>query len=216
MPPPSTPRKRTRLQTKPAENHHHGDLGRALKESALLELDAVPAFTHLSLRAIARRVGVSHAAAYRHYENLDALLDALAVDGFRELAGRLAAPTTSSPRDAFLLLGQKYITFAIEQPKLFSIMFGRGVASSRRNDALSSAIHSVLKQIDPVAKALAPELGWSSGKELGVALWSFGHGLATLVSSGDIRSKSIAAVDALARRLLDQLFPEPRPLTQAR
>lgn len=207
VPPPA--KKRPRPRPKAAGQHHHGDLSSALKESALSELESAPSFTHLSLRGIARRVGVSHVAAYRHYRDLDALLDALAVDGFCSLAPRLAPPSELAPRDAFIYLGQQYIVFAVEHPKLFSIMFGRGAVSSQRNADLAAAIREVLLRIDPVAKRLAPQLGWTSGRDLGLALWSFGHGLATLLTTGDIRSKSPVAVEAFALRLLRQLFPEP-------
>lgn len=209
MPTSSSPRKAARPRIKSAGKHHHGDLGQALKESARLELAGVPSFSHLTLRAIARRVGVSHVAAYRHYRDLDELLDALAIDGFLDLATRLAPPADLTPRGALLHLGERYIAFAIEHPKLFSIMFGRGVSTSKRHEGLTRAVQKVLRQLEPVAKRAAPLLGWTSGRDLGLALWSFGHGLATLVSSGDIPSKSPAATEAFARRLLEQLFAAP-------
>jgi len=72
----------------PAKRYHHGDLRNALLEAARALLEEGP-FADLSLRAVARRAGVSHAAPYRHFPNHEALLVELALEGFYELRAEI-------------------------------------------------------------------------------------------------------------------------------
>src|SRR5580704_725515 len=91
--------------------YHHGDLRAACLRAAqeLLEEDGA---TALSVRAVARRAGVSPGAPYRHYADRDALISAVAAEGYRELAGHLAAVAVA------------YVKFALGRPALFRVMFG--------------------------------------------------------------------------------------------
>ena len=95
--------------------YHHGDL-RAACVGAALELLEEGGARALSLRAVARRAGVSPAAPYRHYADREALVSAVAAVGYRELAERLAAahPAPSTP-DQLASVGVAYVQFAIEQ-----------------------------------------------------------------------------------------------------
>src|ERR1700756_75247 len=88
----------TREVTLPSANYHHGDL-RAACLRAAIELLEENGASALSVRAVARRAGVSPGAPYRHYADRDALISAVAAVGYRELADRLAAahPSPSSP-----------------------------------------------------------------------------------------------------------------------
>ena len=79
------------------------------------------------MREAARRAGVSHNAPYRHFSDRDALLDALAVEGFRELKQALAG---RSGRE----LGEAYVRFALERPERFRLMFGRKPAKGGSPD----------------------------------------------------------------------------------
>jgi len=103
-----------------SRSYHHGDLRQALLDAAeeLLEREGVEA---LSIRAVARQVGVSHAAPAHHFGDLRGLLTALAADGFRRFALALA--------EAGPLAGQgaAYVRFARDHPGLFLLMFRRGV-----------------------------------------------------------------------------------------
>src|SRR5260221_11675379 len=104
--------------------YHHGGL-RAACRSAALELLEEEGETALSLRAVARRAGVSPAAPYRHYEDREALVSAVAAVGYRELAERLGAahPSPSTP-EQLASVAVAYVQFALERPALFPIMFG--------------------------------------------------------------------------------------------
>src|ERR1700739_1845042 len=94
--------------------YHHGDLRSALV-SAALELLEEGGETALSLRAVARRAGVSPAAPYRHYEDREALVSAVAAVGYRELAERLGAahPAPSTP-EQLADVAVAYVQFALE------------------------------------------------------------------------------------------------------
>src|SRR6202045_5242684 len=104
--------------------YHHGDLQAALVRAAMGLLEE-HGETALSLRAVARRAGVSPAAPYRHYADREALVSAVAALGYGELAERLAAahPSPSTP-DQLASVAVAYVQFALDRPALFRIMFG--------------------------------------------------------------------------------------------
>jgi AcrR family transcriptional regulator len=102
--------------------YHHGDLKGAAIAEGLRLLEIMP-LADLSLREIARNVGVSATALYRHFPDKDALLTALARDGLRELA-RLQKPQKGlSIGDGFVASGRAYVRFALAHPALFKLIF---------------------------------------------------------------------------------------------
>src|SRR6201997_2674796 len=107
----------------PKAPYHHGDLRSALVRAAM-ELLEEGGEAELSLRAVARRAGVSPAAPYRHYADREALVSAVAAVGYRELAERLgAAHPAPSTRDQLADVAVAYVRFALDRPALFRIMF---------------------------------------------------------------------------------------------
>src|SRR5258705_6099043 len=94
----------------PAKPYHHGDLAPSLRQAAraIWEEEGLAA---LSLRSVARRAGVSHAAPYRHYASREALLADVAVEGLAELRGELvqsgAAPAERT--DLIVMIGRAYM-----------------------------------------------------------------------------------------------------------
>src|SRR5215470_4643684 len=82
-----------KTQKKPARKYHHGDLRRALVDAALAIVERAGPGA-LSLRELARRAGVSHAAPYRHFESREALLAALATEGFLGLGAEMVRSAT--------------------------------------------------------------------------------------------------------------------------
>ena len=173
----------------PKATYHHGDLRAALVRTAI-ELLEESGETELSLRAVARRAGVSPAAPYRHYADREALVSAVAAVGYRELAERLAAadPTPSTP-EQLAAVAVAYVQFALERPALFRIMFGE--PCDRDNDervaatsALSAYVHSIAQQTFPQADAAA----------LATAIWALVHGLAFLYLDGKLDAPTPSAV----------------------
>ena len=109
---------------KPA-SYHHGDLRRELLAHASHMLD-----THgteqLSLRDLAKQAKVSPAAPYRHFASKDALLTALAQEGFEELENEMLRAAAESPADAreqLHALARAYVALAMRRPNLFRMMF---------------------------------------------------------------------------------------------
>lgn len=158
--------------------YHHGDLPAALVRAAveLLEEDG----GELSLRAAARRAGVSTAAPYRHFADRDALLAAVAAVGYRELAADLVA-ANPAPRNAddFTAIAVAYIQFALKRPGLFRAMFSEPCdPTSPERVAATTAIHEYVRSI---VRQAFPE---SDEEALATAMWALVHGLAFLYLHG--------------------------------
>jgi AcrR family transcriptional regulator len=104
--------------------YHHGDLSRALILAGrrILEREGPAA---LSLRAVAREAGVSPAAPYHHFKDKGELLDAVAMEGWRELGSAIgqARAEASHPRAALNNIGVAYVVFATAHPALYRIMY---------------------------------------------------------------------------------------------
>jgi AcrR family transcriptional regulator len=162
----------------PGENarpYHHGDLPRALLEAAVEAIAEVgPAA--VSLRDLARRVGVSHAAPAHHFGDKAGLLTAVAADGFERLAATLreAYQTTGS----FLEVGVAYVGFAVTHRAHFEVMFRPELYRTDDPDLVRARDVARSLLYPPAAEAAdSPD-----GDEVraAVAAWSLVHGLATL------------------------------------
>lgn len=198
-----------RLRKKPAD-YHHGDLEPALVAAAraILEKDGIEA---LSLRAVARAVGVSPAAPYHHFADKDALLAAVAAQGFRELTAamekRMARET--EPTKRFLGTGAGYVAFATANPALFRLMFGG--SGQRFSDHASLAVAG-LASYEVLSKA-AGEAALAVGRDpvtvpmTMLTAWSVVHGLAMLVLDAEVQPAGYGARDpeALASLLLERM-----------
>ncbi|MEU4154601.1 TetR/AcrR family transcriptional regulator [Streptomyces sp. NPDC026659] len=126
--------------------YHHGDLRAALLENAERTLREKGAAA-LSLRELARATGVSHAAPGRHFKDKQALLDALALDGYERLDRALTAATAADPgaplEQRMTALARAYLGFAIENPELLELMFARKHEPAG-SDRLAAAVDRTL------------------------------------------------------------------------
>jgi AcrR family transcriptional regulator len=161
--------------SKDARPYHHGDLPRALLKAATQAiLEVGPAA--VSLRDLARRAGVSHAAPAYHFGDKAGLLTAVAADGFERLAATLreAYHTTGS----FLEVGVAYVRFAVTHRAHFEVMFRPELYRTDDPD-LVRARDAARSLLYPPAADLANS---PDGDEVraAVAAWSLVHGLATL------------------------------------
>lgn len=105
--------------------YHHGDLRNALVIAGV-EILAEAGVSGLNLRKVARKAGVSEAAPYRHFEDKQALLAAIAEDGFGRLAARMQAALSEAPDDVqsqLLALARAYVHFGLEHPAHMREMF---------------------------------------------------------------------------------------------
>jgi AcrR family transcriptional regulator len=161
--------------SKDARPYHHGDLPRALLEAALQAiLEVGPAA--VSLRDLARRTGVSHAAPAHHFGDKAGLLTAVAADGFRRLAATLR--DTYEATDSFLEVGVAYVRFAVTHRAHFEVMFRPELYHTDDPD-LVQARDAARALLYPPAAEAANE-GGADDVRAAVAAWSLVHGLATL------------------------------------
>lgn len=179
----------TPAQTKP---YHHGDLRRALLDASLKVLFESGAHA-LTLRAVARRAGVSHTAPYRHFADKDELLAAVTEEGFVELKKRMldAASGADNSIEALERSGVAYVKLAIEHPAHCSVMFSplgpelrqrgeQGLSPQYVNtfNACEAAFGTLIELV-----AAAQRDGYirdGDTHEFAVMAWSQVHGIANL------------------------------------
>ena len=199
-------------QAKPRDAHHHGNLKEALVNYTLNAADG-GVLADLSVRKAARDLGVSPGAAYRHFPDRDALLNAVADRGFDALAAAFeqAVPFASDARDAadarkrFSALAMAYVSFANTRTDLWRLMFGpHGVAPGKTPDRPST--------YDWLGKCLA-ELALRGviappGPEGQFFAWSAIHGMSDLQGSPALHAQPIAeSVERQCALILSALAP---------
>jgi AcrR family transcriptional regulator len=169
--------------------YHHGDL-RAACLSAAMELLAEDGVAGLSVRAVARRAGVSPGAPYRHYPDRDALVSAVAAEGYRELADYLSAahPLPSTPDD-LAAVAVAYVQFALEHRALFRTMFSDPCDGD--NSERVAATTAVAEYVGALVRRAFPG---ADPDALSIALWAVVHGLAFLYLDGKLDTSSRQAV----------------------
>ena len=169
------------VRRKRPERYHHGDLRLALVEGAM-RLLKVQSAAELSLRAVARLAGVSPNAPYRHFESKDALLAAVAEEGFRRLAAATAA-ASGPPRTRLGRMGVAYVRFATENPRLYGLMFGPVLREWERFEGLVAAADASFEVlVDAVANATGENRKVAASEA--VLAWSAVHGYAMLAIDG--------------------------------
>ena len=120
-----------RIQERP---YHHGDLRRAIVDAALEILRETQSL-EFSLRELARRAGVSHNAPYKHFADKRELLTAVSAAGFELLAKRMTSEIASlrRPREQLFAMLRAYIDHGVENPALYSLMFGSYLGGPERS-----------------------------------------------------------------------------------
>lgn len=175
-------------------SYHHGDLRSALVESGLRALETTE-IADFSLRQIAREVGVSPTAVYRHFPDKQALLKALASAGIEALgrAQLTAAEAESGSNAAFGATGRAYVRFALANPGLFRLIFSHldPLGETVFGDSLAARL---LQQ--KAAQAVGDDPAQT--QRLMVQAWAVVHGLAMLMLDGQLPRD-----EALIDRVID-------------
>ncbi len=173
------------------ERYHHGDLRRALILKGLERLAEGPA-EDLSLREIARSLGVSATAVYRHFPDKAALLTALCIEGDRMLAEafRKAMAKVKPGMEAFDEMGRAYVRFALAHPALFRLMMSP--AGVKRQDGEAAGM-----LVDTLKNLSGPGQTPAERDAQRLKAWSLVHGLAMLMLDGLVPAN---------RTLIDQVI----------
>jgi AcrR family transcriptional regulator len=184
--------------------YHHGDLRAALLAAAEAELTekGVEGF---SLRSVAKRAGVSHAAPAHHFGDTNGLLTALAAEGFTRFQDTLDAREVgaSDARERAVRAGLGYLEFAQARPALFRLIF-----SSARPDFASADLIAASGRAYDHLVGLVTVLG--GGETDVIALWATSHGIADLSAGHKMRTlqgKSPEERDAMLRAVLLRCLP---------
>jgi AcrR family transcriptional regulator len=172
--------------------YHHGDLHEALLKAAkrVAERDGLQGLT---LRAVAREAGVSHAAPAHHFGDVTGLLSELAAIGFKKFSAALgaAAAAANSPEAAAAGRANAYVAFARENPCLFQLMF-RAERLDHSRPALQEASTAAFANLARLVGARRHETVVPDHLTLAQAadiarMWSMVHGFAMLYLDGRLR-----------------------------
>ena len=181
---------RVRPRRKRAGHYHHGDLRRALIDQALRTIDTL-GVDGLTLRGVGEALGVSRTALYRHFSDKQALIAAVAREGFRTFRMALvdAWQRHGRGRSGFEAMGDAYFRFAVEHPSHYRVMFGRFVESSARDSELMQEGEGAFRAlVDALTEGQAQ--GWVRKDDpamLAGFVWSVTHGIAMLAIDGRLR-----------------------------
>jgi AcrR family transcriptional regulator len=193
------------------DTYHHG----ALREALLVAAERIvreKGVAALTLRAAARAAAVSHAAPAHHFKDLSGLLTALAINGFRRLRDGIAQAATDARRKPWYV-GRAYVSFAMENPGLFLLMF--------RSESLNGRNLELQQERAAAFAALAQARGVGADPSLAqlgalAASWSLVHGFALLYIDGRLK-RLLAAAPAGTQplELLDAAFASIGPAAAA-
>ena len=173
----------------------------------IAEADGVGA---IGLREAARRAGVTHGAPYRHFENQQALVAAVAEQGFRRLMAEVQATQTTAGADVlarFHALGVAYLRFALAHPGQFRVMFGAEAAADPSVRSAEAAVFALA--VNEIASAQRQQLiAAGDPQELALLAWSTSHGLAVLMIDGLVQWVGLdtTAPERLAKRITALMF----------
>lgn len=161
--------------------YHHGDLRRALVEAAFDLLDE-GGTDAIGLRELARRVGVSAAAPYRHFKDRQALIQAVAAAGYGRFNAAMEKAKAGVPaEEQFGAMAEAYVLFALAYPRLYRLMFSTELGPfvdpdlRRAADAAYASLSLAAAKEDPDAPG-----------EAAISAWAFVHGLSMLLLDGQL------------------------------
>ncbi len=172
-------------ETAASNTYHHGNLRAELLDTAVEQL-RTSSVEDLSLRALAREIGVSQTAPYRHFADKGELLAAMATHGYRSLlaalreAGEAAA---DCPREQLAAFARAYVDYAADNPQLFKLMFGPAVQPTTRYPELREASRDTFQLVQAILQRGVQQGIFRAEDDIAYltnAAWSSIYGLATL------------------------------------
>jgi AcrR family transcriptional regulator len=170
------------LLRKPLNTYHHGDLRDALVQAALREAERGGPEA-ISIKALARELGVSQPAPYRHFADRDALLTAVTAEAFRQFSAMLRQEIAKpSKRSKLLRLAQATLAFGLRRNGIYRLMFASRVMACAPD---GSELHDAGKEtFELVVEAMeAPAVGMLR-ERAALKIWAALHGMVMLAEQG--------------------------------
>lgn len=213
----ASPRKKTKTEAAP---YHHGDLHDALLKAAetVLERDGLAGLT---LRAVAREAGVSHAAPAHHFGDLSGLVSELAAIGYRRFGVAMAtAGAGHAPSESGLARGHAYVDFAQAHPAMYQLMFSAerlDMSNPALREAADASFASLVQAIGQARHEVVSEAALTLDQAADIArIWSLVHGFAMLLIDGRLQGILRHLPEGTdAGMLLDAMLRHVRPGTRA-
>jgi AcrR family transcriptional regulator len=165
--------------------YHHGNLKEALI-SASLEILSEKGIDGLSLRNVAKRIGVSHTAPYNHFSDKQALLAAISTTGHEQLYQLLLDTYVGSkdtPKKIIPEIAWTYLQFALKNPAKFKLMFSGALEEERNHPAFIEITSKTIFLFEEIIAFCQKkgQLPGGSVDDLAIKLWSTVHGFSTLM-----------------------------------
>jgi AcrR family transcriptional regulator len=184
--------------------YHHGDLRQTLIDAGM-ELLRSRAVSDLSLREVARAVGVSPTAVYRHFPDKAALLYALCEEGAQALA-RMQAEAMAGASDAgtgFDATGRAYVRFALRNPALYRLMMSTRPPIGHFSGDVSAVNAAMGVLRENVSRLMPPGTSPERQRRAAIHAWSLVHGMAMLMLDGQIPADD-STIDSISRTAILQ------------
>jgi len=185
------------------DSYHHGDLREALIAAALSAVEQKGPDV-LSMASLAKMLGVSQPAPYRHFPDRDALLAAVATRGFREFAATLQAAAEAGPKRTLLSrMGHAYIAFGTQRPGIYRLMFASPVLTSASpDDELQRAAQHSFELLVAAVGDCPPRDRQRRALQIWVAL----HGVVMLFNQNLLREGGLTPISI--SELVDSILAE--------
>ena len=174
------------MTTDMERQYHHGNLRRALMDEALKVIEEEGP-SAVSLRDLARRIGVSHAAPAHHFADKTALFTAIATEGQNLLTERMEAASEADVdvpgHGRFLAVGLAYVRFALEKPAHILVMFQPSLYDNEDSEFKDAGLRC-FNTLFAAAAEFKPD---ADPAQVSLAGWSLMHGLTALWQGGNLR-----------------------------
>ena len=157
----------------------------------------------VTTRRLSTEIEYSQPVLYKHFAGLDAIAEAVAIDGFGELADALSAARAAAarPEHALRRLAHAYVDFARDNPALYDAMFTRATTLRFAADDTPAALVAAFGELRAAVAAIAKQPDVDTVSEV---VWAALHGLVTLSRSGRLRSdREFDRIELLAARFTD-------------